>query len=177
MHNRGHRASLNYFQAMLKPSRLFLHTIAEVQPFPSIHTAKLHIVSCLTATSFLPPLTNEIFPGTCPFKLLLQRSFAIPMSPCLPRWVSLLPFQQHTSCPSQPGPYLCLFVAFGTNSLLPLMARFSHFFFYSLLFFWPSLMWCSTSPWGGPVTHIRAGKWKDAGSRCSQQTRCSHTSF
>lgn len=170
MHNRGHRASLNYFQAMLKPSRLFLHCIAEVQPFPSIHTAKLHIVSCLTATSFLPSLTNEIFPGTCPFKLLLQRSFAIPMSPCLPRWLSLLPFQLHISCPSQPGPYLCLFVAVWYQltpaSRGPLC---SLFFFNSLLFFWTSLMWCSTSPWGGPVTHIRAGKWKDAGS--------SHTSF
>lgn len=73
MHNRGHGASLNYFQAMLKPSRLFLHTIPKIQLFPSIHTAKPDIVSHLTATSFLPSLTNEIFPGTCPFRLLLQK--------------------------------------------------------------------------------------------------------
>lgn len=108
MHSGGHRASLNYFQATLKPSRLFLHTIVETQPFPSIPTAKLHIISRLATTSFLLPLTNEIFPGTCPLQLLLQRSSAIPVSPCLPRCLSLLPCHQDVSGHSRPGPHLCL---------------------------------------------------------------------
>lgn len=70
-------------RAVLKSCGVFLHNISKIQPFLSIHTAKIPIEALITShLSYRHMLLFSLFPSSDPFRILLQAAKIILLARC-----------------------------------------------------------------------------------------------